>query len=104
MTPEEFVKKVRDIKHNTEPGKSRTEIETRCCLELGMSVATFRLAYEAAMKACRYSDQFYVYLANPMNPLGAMSILRDHYGLTQDPEKDEKHIATKVLPGENQLL
>lgn len=104
MTPEEFVKKVRDIKHSAEPGTSKTDIEACCCVELGMCLATFRMAYEAAMRACRYSDQFYVYQANPRDTLAAMSELRKHYGLPQDTKQDEEHIATKVLSGENPML
>lgn len=104
MTPEEFVKKVDEIKMNGELGETKTETEIRCYLELGMDVATFRMAYEAAKQALKYTHQLEVFEKNPMDPLTAMAVLRDHYGLPQNPEQDKKHIETRVLPGENHWL
>ena len=104
MTPEEFVKKVDEIKQKAALGETRTETEIRCYLELGMDVATFRLACEAAKMALRYAHQLEVYTKNPMDPLTAMAVLRMDYGLPQNPEKDKQHIETKVLPGENRWL
>lgn len=104
MTPEEFVKKVYEIKHQAALDEKKDEIEDICCEKLGMDLASFRLAYEAARMVLRYTNQFEVYFANPTDALAAMSVLRMHYGLPQNSEKDKQHIETKVLPGKNHWL